>query len=400
MKGLFNRLSGAISSRELLLLASALFLFRFGEGLTGGARANFFVDTLGLSSGQVLWSEGVREVPGLLLIFVAAFITQVPLARRGGLAVALMGLGFMAHAAVQSFTALLAVSVIASLGNHIWMPLSPALGMCLATKETSGRVLGNLASVGSLAVIVGMGALSLISLLVPQFNLRLYYLIGGAFMLAAAVLILRLPASVGATERKQPRMLLKRRYWLFYVLTFSEGARKQVLSTFGTLVLVQYFGYAVWQISLILLVSAVINLVSAPFLGASVDRYGERTMMTASYVGLAACCIGFSVASSPVVLAVLVVAIKLLQVLGMGLNTYVNRMAPAEELTPTLTAGISINHISSVIAPLVAGALMPLIGYEGVFLATGILIALSVPFAAALRIAPGAVPATEAVIAE
>jgi len=383
-----------------VLLATGVFFLRFGEGLTGGARANFFVDTLGLSSEQVLWSEGVREIPGLILILVSALITQVPLARRGGFALLLMGLGFMAHAAVQSYAALLAVSVIASLGNHIWMPLSPALGMCLATRETSGRVLGSLASVGSLAAIVGMGALALVSAYVPGFSLRAYYVIGGALMLVAGALVLRLPCSVGATEREQPRMLLKARYWLFYVLTFSEGARKQVLATFGTLVLVQSYGYEVWQISLVLLVSAIVNLVSAPFLGAAVDHLGERTMMTASYVGLAACCLAFAYLSNPLVLAALVVLIKLLQILGMGLNTYVNRLAPAEELTPTLTAGISINHISSVIAPLVAGALLPRIGYEGVFLWTGVLIALSVPFAAMMRITPQGAPSAVPAVAE
>ncbi len=37
-------------------------------------------------------------------------------------------------------------------------------------------------------------------------------------------------------------MLLKRQYWLYYVLTSSPGIRKQVLNTFGTLVLVQTYG--------------------------------------------------------------------------------------------------------------------------------------------------------------
>lgn len=395
VKRVWNREAAAAWSRELLLLAAAIFVLRFGEGLVGGARANFFVDTLSLDGGQVLWLEGVREVPGLLLMVIAAFLTQVPLARRGGLAVALMGIGFITHALVQSYSALLVVSVVASLGNHIWMPISPALGLSLATKETSGRVLGSLGSVGALASIVGMGALAVISRFAAGFPLRIYFVVGGVLMLAAAGVILLLPASVGATERKQPRMLLKGRYWLFYVLTLFDGARKQVLYSFGTLVLVQYFGYEVWQISLILLASATVNLVFSPALGAAVDRYGERATLSLSYVGIALCCAAFAVLRDPLLLAVLVVLIKLLQVLGMGLNTYVNRMAPDEELTPTLTAGISINHVSSVVAPLVAGAVMPIIGYQGVFLATAVLIALSVPFAAALRVEPLPAPAVE-----
>lgn len=391
MKRIGVRQGAVMWSRELVLLAAAVFMLRFGEGVTNGVRSNFFVDTLGLTGGQVLWLEGAREVPGLLLMVIAAFIMHVPLARRGGLALLLMGLGFMAHALAQSYLALMVISVLASLGNHVWMPLSPALGLSLATRETSGRVLGRLASVGALSSIVGMGALALISRLAGDVPLGTYYVVGGAMMVCAAGLVLRMPSSVGATEREQPRMLLSARYWLFYVLTFFEGARKQVLHSFGTLVLVQTFGYEVWQISLILLTSGVLNLVLAPALGAVVDRVGERPCLTASYALLALTCVGFGVIGNPLVLAALVVAQRVLGVLGMGLNTYVHRTAPAEEMTPTLTAGISINHVTSVIMPLVAGALMPRIGYEGVFLGTAGILLLSVPFAAALRI-PGLAP--------
>lgn len=389
------RQAAVVWSRELVLLAVAVFMLRFGEGMTGGVRANFFVDTLGLTGGQVLWLEGAREVPGLLLIVIAAFLTQLPLAKRGGYALLLMGLGFMAHALVRSYLALMLISVLASLGNHIWMPLSPALGLSLATRETSGRVLGRLASVGALASIVGMGALTLVSWLASDVPLGSYYGIGGGLMVVAAVVVLRMPDSVGATEREQPRMLLNARYWLFYVLTFFEGARKQVLHSFGTLVLVQSYEFEVWQISLVLLTSGVINFVSAPWLGAIVDRVGERACLTSSYVVLALSCLGFGLLDAPLVLAGLVVLQRFLGVLGMGLNTYVHRTAPDEELTPTLTAGISINHVTSVIMPLIAGAVLPFVGYEGVFIGTGALILLSVPFAAAMRIpeAPVASPA-------
>ena len=82
----------------------------------------------------------------------------------------------------------------------------------------------------------------------------------------------------------------------------------------------------------------------------------------------------------------MLLVIKLLVLLGMGLSTYVNRIAPPEELTPTLSAGISVNHVTSVAMPLVAGALLPFIGYEGVFLGTAGLILLSIPFALSIRV--------------
>ena len=249
---------------NLVLMASAIFMMRFGEGVLGGARINFFVDTLGLTGGQVLWLEGVRELPGLALMFIAAFTMRLPLSRRAAAAVLITGVGYVLYATVGSYSALLAVAVFASLGMHMWFPLRSALGMSLSTKDKAGLVLGTLGSVGALASLIGMGILALVARLVAGLPLRAYYVIGGVFVVIASVLISRLPKDLGSTAEEQPRMLLKRRYWLYYVLTFFEGSRKQVLHTFGMLVLVDSFDLKVWQISLILLVSSVINMLAGP----------------------------------------------------------------------------------------------------------------------------------------
>jgi len=97
------------------------------------------------------------------------------------------------------------------------------------------------------------------------------------------------------------------------------------------------------------------------------------------------------------VLVLLLLVMKLAVVFGLGLNTYVYRLAPEEELTPTLSAGISINHVTSVGMPLLAGALLPVIGYGGVFLGTAGLILLSVPFALQLHVGAPAERRVEAV---
>jgi predicted MFS family arabinose efflux permease len=380
-----QKLGATFWSANLTLLASVVFLDQFGQGLLGGARTNFFIDTLGLSGGQVLWLEGIRELPGLALMFIAALMMRWSLSRRAAVSVFIMGAGYALYAFVGSYVGLLLVAIVASLGFHMWMPLNSALAMCLSERDKTGRVLGTLSSVGALAALAGMGVISLVARLFESMSLGTYYVAGGAFIVVAAFLLTRLPAHIGATETEQPRMLLKRHYWLYYVLTFFEGSRKQVLGTFGTLVLVDSFGLKVWQISLILLASSIVNLVSGPYVGHLVDRFGERSTVSASYVILVLCCLGFSTLHDVWILVVLLVVIKLMVMFGMGLSTYVYRSASPEELTPTLSAGISINHVTSVAMPLVAGALLPIIKYEGIFLGTGALVLLSVPFALALR---------------
>lgn len=392
MKRFLPRFGATFWSGNLILLASAVFLNQFGQGLLGGVRTNFFVDTLGLSGGQVLWLEGIRELPGLGLMFIAALMMRLPLSRRAAISVFIMGAGYALYVFVHSYAALLAVAVVASLGFHLWMPLNSALGMCLSGKDKTGRVLGTLSSVRALASLVGMGIISLVAKLFESVPLGAYYITGGAFIVVAAFLIAGLPTDIGATEAEQPRMLLKRRYWLYYILTFFEGSRKQVLHTFGTLVLVESFGLKVWQISLLLLASSIVNLVTGPYIGHLIDRFSERVVVSASYVVLVLCCLGFATLHSVWILVILLIMIKLMVMFGMGLSTYVYRTTPPEELTPTLSAGVSINHVTSVAMPLVAGALLPIVKYEGVFLGTAVLIALSVPFALALRASKPAVP--------
>ena len=229
----------------MLILASAVFFSRLGNGLLRGASTNFYVDILGLSGKQVLWLAGIREIPGLGLIFIAALIIRWPLSKRAGVSLILMGIGYGLYAAVNSYIALIAVAIIGSIGFHNWSPMQSALGMALTDKERSGRVLGFLASMGSLAAIVGMGLTALLSTTIP---LRTFYVIGGVMMVIGGILVFQIPSTVGEQKSERTRMFLSKRYWLYYVLTFFEGSRMQVFGAFNTLILVQEYNLNAGQI--------------------------------------------------------------------------------------------------------------------------------------------------------
>jgi predicted MFS family arabinose efflux permease len=371
-------------SRNLIILAITVFLSRLGQGLFGGAAMNFQVDILGLSGKQVLWLAGIREIPGLALMVIAALVMHVSLSRRAAFSLLVMGVGYGLYAAVHSYAALIAAALVGSLGFHNWMPLQSSLGLALTKKEYSGRALGALSSMGSLASIVGMGATALLATTLP---LRAFYVLGGIAICIGGFLILRIPASVGERRIAQPRLILNGRYWLYYVLTFFEGSRMQVFGSFGTLVLVQNYGLDARQISLLLVVSGIVNFFLAPRLGHLIDRWGERWTLSASYVALALCFVGYATVHNIWFLAAMLVGINLLVTLRIGLSTYVNRIAPPEELTPTLSAGVSINHVTSVSMSLLAGSLLELVGYQWLCWGAAAVIMLSVPFALAIKVA-------------
>jgi predicted MFS family arabinose efflux permease len=372
-------------STHLLALATTTFFVGLGQGAINGANTNFLVDVLKLSGRQVLWMQGIREIPGLILVFIAAVIMRWPLPRRAAIAVMLMGLGYALHATVQSYTGVLAVAVTASLGFHVWMPLHSTLGLTLSKRADSGHTLGRLASIAALASIGGMALTAVTATLLP---LRALFILGGSAMVLGGVLLWRIPPNIGESQKGQPRLLFKRKYWLYYVLILFDGARTQVFGAFGTLILVQHYGLGARQIALLLVSSSTVNFLLAPRLGRLLDKIGERTTLSVSYVALALCFVGYGTVHNVWFLCGMLICINLLITLGIGLSTYVNRIAPPEDLGPTLSAGVSVNHITSVSTALAAGTLLSLVGYEALCWGAAGIIMLSVPFALAIRVAP------------
>ena len=377
--GLADR--GSIWSRSLIILAVAIFMLSLGTGLQSGINTNFMAQ-LGLTDSQVLWQAGIREIPGLCLMFLAALVMHLPLTWRGVASVTILGVGYALYATVHSWTALVVVSLIASLGFHLWMPLNNSLALGLVSKENSGKVLGSLSAVAALASMAGIGSVLLFS---HWFSLRAFVGIAGILIIVAAIVLTRLPKNIGETKKAQPRLLFKRRYWLYYVLLLFEGSRTQVFSAINIMVLVFDFKLSAIQISGLLLVSGLVNFIFAQPMGRLLDKLGERITLTMGYISLALCFVGYALVSNVWFLAVMVVFINLLVTLSMGLSTYVNRIAPAEELTPTLSTGISINHITSVGMSFVAGGLLTIVGYKALCWGAVGIIVCSVPFAYAIR---------------
>jgi len=373
---------GKLWTRNLFVLAAAVFLLSLGIGLQSGVQTNFIKD-IGLSGSQVLLQAGIREIPGLFLMFIAALIMHLPLKWRSVAAVLIMGVGFTLYATVHSWSALVVVSLIGSLGMHLWMPLSNSLGLGIAKKENSGKVLGTLSAVAALASMAGIGS---IILLTHWLSLRLLIGVAGGLIVLAAIVLIRLPQNIGETKKSQPRLLFKKRYWVYYVLLLFEGSRTQVFFTFNTMVLVYTYGLSAMQISILLLISSLVNFLLSQKLGQLLDVVGERKMLTIGYIALILCFVGYALVNNVWFLGAMLVFINFLGQFSIGLSTYVNRVAPAEELTPTLTTGVSINHVTSVGMSFLAGVLLPVVGYKALCWGAVIIIALSVPFAMALRI--------------
>jgi len=371
-----------IWTSNTILLALTIFFASLGQGLQGGVATNFLVQDLGLDGQQVLWLAGIREIPGLLLMFLAALLMRLPLSRRAGAALLLMALGFGCYSLVHSYLALIIVVLVGSVGFHNWFPISNALSLGLVEKEHSGRILGRMNAVAALASVGGMGMVILLS---GRLGLRPFFIFSAVALAIGAAIVIRLPTDIGADRAEIPRLVFKKRYWLYYILIFFEGSRTQVFFTFSSWVLVRFYQVTAAQLAILMVATRVVNFLAAPRIGDWIDHFGEWRVLTGSYLGLAAAFAGYATFHQVWLLALIYIAINFLFIFRMGLNTYVNRIAPPEELAPTLSAGVSINHITSVGMSLIAGSLVRSLGYEALCYGAAVIILASCPFALAMR---------------
>jgi predicted MFS family arabinose efflux permease len=370
-------------TRNVILLALTFFFAYMGQALWMGVTTNFFVQDLGLSGQQVLWMAGIREVPGLLLMFLAALVMRMPLSRRAAAALLLMGAGFGCYGLVHSYLALVVVVLVASVGFHNWFPMGNTLGMGLGKKGQSGQILGRMNAVAGLGAVAGM---VLVVLLSERLGLRSIYFISGAVLITGAAIVSRLPTDIGADTHEAPRLVFRKRYWLYYVLILFQGVRTQVFTALGPWVLVQFYQVTASQLAMLMIASRMVNFLVAARVGDWMDRLGERIVLTGSYVAMAAAFVGYASFHHIWPMALMYVLINFLLQLRFGLDTYVSRIATPEELAPTLGAGVSVNHVTSVGISLIAGSLISTLGYEALCLAAAVIILLSCPFALSLRV--------------
>ncbi|MBN2448854.1 MAG: MFS transporter [Lentisphaeria bacterium] len=354
-----------------------------------GLNANFLAQDIGVSGLQIGILEAVRESCGIwafLLLAVLAGFSE-PLVGAGMLLV--VGLGLAGYAYVPNYTWVILMSLVWSQGLHVWMPLPNSMGMALAEPGRTGYRLGQLGAAGSAGFGLGLAFGYVLSLL--GVAMRPMYLAAGALAVLAGVACLGIPRAIATPG---PRLVFRRRYGLYYLLCFLEGWRKQIFLCFAGFLLVKEYGTSLTTMLLLWGLVRLIGFVTAPLVGRLIDRIGERRVLVFYFACLTVFFVGYATARHVLVLYGLFVVDSAFFVFAMALDTYVNRLAPSHERTPTLSMGVAMNHLAAVTMPLVGGILWHSLGYEWAFLlgaaaaALSIIPSLFVPEARALASLP------------
>jgi len=292
LKRLFGRLNAAHPQLVLFLLASGLLAAASGAFET--TFNNYLDDTFRVTAAARGALEFPRELPGFLVALLAGALFFLPEARVGALAAAATGLGMIGLGLIgPSWPLMLTCMILWSTGMHVGMPIGSSLGMSLASAERRGRRVGQIGGVRTAATIIGCAFVWLTVDYWKQ-GYSLIFFFGGALALLAAVGFWRMKG-IGV-EGARPSLVVRKEYWLYYVLALLFGARKQLFITFGPWVLVRVFHQPASTFARLWIVAALIGIFFNPLLGRLIDRVGERTILVADALLLLLVCAGYGFA--------------------------------------------------------------------------------------------------------
>ncbi|MDY0264720.1 MAG: MFS transporter [Sulfurospirillum cavolei] len=361
-----------LASREglLYLLAAAVpVAFSAWNSLLN----NFAVEVVGFNGEKIGLLQSLREVPGLLaftIVFVLIFLRQQSAAY---LSLALLGIGTMLTGFFPSAVGLYVTTIVMSVGFHYLETLHSSLSLQWIDKNKAPSFLGKLSSLRS---FMGLGILALLYVLMQYANVgyTAIYALSGAITVAAALFAWRVFPHFKDDVIQENRLFLRRKYWIFYVLTFLAGARRQIVVVFAGFLLVERFHFSVQNMLLLLIVNTILNMFCAPYVGKLIERFGENLSLKIEYGSIVLIFVLYAMVQSLEMAVGLYVIDNLFFTIAIALKTYFQKIADARDIAVTSSIGFTINHISAVLLPFSLGIIwtysVSAVFLIGAFLAT------------------------------
>ena len=348
---------------------------------------NFAIEVVHFDGSDMGWLHTVREIPGFFAVGVIAILLFMHEQVLGLVSLALLGVATAITAWFPSMGGILTITMLSSIGFHYFETVNQSLQLQWFSKEEAPRQLGRLLAVGSGATLVAYGLIVIgWRSLDLSFNF-VYLLSGGATALIALVCLFAYPR-FEAPSVQIKKMILRRRYWLYYLLQFMAGARRQIFVVFAGFMMVERFGFDVHEVTSLFLLNLVMNMFVAPIIGRAVGRFGERNALCFEYFGLVCVFLAYGgiyyFGWGVLLAASLYILDHLFFSLALALKTYFQKIADPQDIAPTAAVAFTINHIAAVFLPALLGYLW-LVSPGAVFLlAAGIacaslLLALLIP---------------------
>jgi hypothetical protein len=313
---------------------------------------NFAVDVAGLDGHHIGMIQSVREFPGFLALLAVFVIMIIKEHRLSALSILFLGLGIAITGLFPSYPGLILTTLVMSFGFHYYETTNMSLTLQYFDENTSPWVFGKQRSVAA-ASNIAIGILIYFLAFLLDFA-KIYLLIGSLIVLAAIWGFMQDPSDTKIVSQRK-KMILRKKYWLFYFLTFMAGARRQIFMAFSVLLMVQKFKYSVQEVTILFVINNIVNYYLSPLIGKSIIRFGERKVLSLEYLSLIFVFLAYATTTSKLFVAVLYVLDHIFFNFAIAIRTFFQKVGDPRDIAPSMAVGFTINHIAAVFLPAIGG---------------------------------------------
>ncbi len=340
---------------------------------------NFVIEVASFDGADIGLLHSIREIPGFLAVGVIAIIIFVREQVLGVVSLLLLAVTTAVTAWFPTLGGILTITFLSSIGFHYYETVNQSLQLQWIDKARAPKVLGWMSAAASASTLV-IYVLIVLTWEKLGLSYNFVFLISGGITAAVAVFCLVAYPQFESPTPQIKKMILRKRYWLYYALQFMAGARRQIFMVFAGFMMVEKFGFEVHELTGLYLVNLVANMVLAPMIGGLISRFGERRALLIEYAGLVIVFLaygGIYFFGWGVALAMgLYVVDHILFAMALALKTYFQKIADPADIAPTAAVAFTINHIAAVFLPIVLGLLW-LVSPSAVFILAALMAATS-----------------------
>ncbi len=347
---------------------------------------NFAVDAIHFTGREIGILQSLREIPGFLAFTVIFVLLIIAEQRLLMISLLVFGIGVSITGLFPSEYGFYLTTILMSVGFHYHETLRQSLTLQLISKERTPLVMGRQISAQAFASLAVYGVIY-IATKYAEFDYAIIYAAGGAISIFTALVTWSAYPVFTTDVVQTKKIVLRKRYWLYYALTLLSGARRQIFMVFAGFMMVEKFGYEVSTIIALYLLNHGINIFLAPRIGRLIAHWGERKALIFEYTGLMMVFTGYAIVENSNMAAALYVIDHLFFAFAIGIKSYFQKIADPKDMAATASVSFTINHIAAIVIPVLFGMLW-LVSPSSVFLAGTAMAACSLIFSFNIPLKP------------
>ena len=315
---------------------------------------NYAKEVVGVNGFQIGLSQGIREIPGFLSFASVYMLLVLKEHRLSAWSVVLLGIGITITGIFTSFGGLLVTTFIMSLGFHFFETTNKSLTVQYFNTTESPVVFARLRGYGALANIAVGLIIWALSFFLPY--MYIFFILGIFISLSGISMLFSDPVK-HEIPHQHKKLVFKKKYWLFYVLNFLAGTRRQIFTVFAIFLLVERYSLGLRIVTGIYVINYALTYLLNPQISKALNKYGERIVLSLESASLIVLFLGYAFINNVWVVVGLFILDSIFFNFTIGLNTYLQKTADPEDLGSSTAVGFTINHISAVIIPVFGGVL-------------------------------------------